>query len=104
MNYEQSYFSVNLGGHENILAVLGHGYLNNSSYYFFDMELCQLNLSHYILSEWNPTLLDKHLTITGDNKIMNAMSIMRQITNGVIYIHSQHEVHRDLKPLNSTLL
>ena len=51
--------------HENILSVLQHGYLQNKSHCFFDMELRQLNLHDYIQSEWNPTLTEqlKDLTI-----------------------------------------
>jgi serine/threonine protein kinase len=93
------------GAHENIVAVLRHGYLNNQASGFFDMELCQLNLHDYIQSEWEPSLLQKmqHLTITKETKLEKAMTIMMQISEGVVYIHRNGEVHRDLKPSNGTL-
>jgi serine/threonine protein kinase len=93
-------------GHENIVSVLRHGYLQNESYFFFDMELCQLNLDTYIKRDWTPTILQKmqYLTISMPprTRIRHVMLIMTQIVNGVSYIHAHKEIHRDLKPSNST--
>jgi serine/threonine protein kinase len=36
------------GGHSNIVAILAHGTLPDSNYYYIDMELCDFNLEHYI--------------------------------------------------------
>ena len=49
------------GGHKNIIAVLRHGKLPNSHYYFFDMELCEFNLEQYINLLWQPTDLETML-------------------------------------------
>src|SRR5437667_8853311 len=53
-------------GHANIISVLRHGYLQNKTYFFFDMELCQLNLDSYIKCKWTRDILEhaQHLTIT----------------------------------------
>ena len=36
------------GQEENIVIVTSHGTLSDPLYYFFDMELCDFNLQHYI--------------------------------------------------------
>jgi hypothetical protein len=36
---------------ENIVEVLRHGELPNSPFFFLDMEVCAMNLDHYIQSE-----------------------------------------------------
>lgn len=91
--------------HENIVSVLQHGYLQNESYVFFDMELCQSTLETYIRRDWNTTIYEKmqHLTIRGPPKsrMRDVMHIMMQIAEGTSYIHRHKEIHRDLKPSNS---
>jgi hypothetical protein len=42
------------GAHQNIVAVLQHGKLRNSPYYFFNMELCDFNLEAYTSRLWSP--------------------------------------------------
>ena len=73
-----------------IVTILSHGWLN-SSYYYFDMELCDLNLEQYISGMHN-------CSIVYDYKKVG--SIFKQITLGLDYIHQHGEVHRDLKPRN----
>lgn len=79
--------------HENIVTVLRHGWLN-SSYYFFDMELCEMNLEQYISGELNTSSVPETYDAT---EILN---IITQVTSGLDFIHNHAEVHRDLKPRN----
>jgi len=53
------------------------------------MELCEGNL--YDLIQGGPNPLG----------VQFIWGIMVQITNGLMFIHEQGEVHRDLKPQNS---
>jgi serine/threonine protein kinase len=92
--------------HPNIVQVLRLGELKNSPYYFIDMELCDCNLAHYIYqdssnSESIPHFYDDApLSVKG----LQIWHIMRQIVSGTAFIHSQNEVHRDLKPKNGTFV
>jgi serine/threonine protein kinase len=79
--------------HQHIVAVFCHGWLN-SSYYFFDMELCDMNLEHYIFGKEGPNFVKIYDEAT-------VFDIFRQITAGLDFIHCHEEVHRDLKPRNS---
>jgi serine/threonine protein kinase len=92
------------GGHQNIINVLGHGWLNDR--YYFDMELCIFNLEDYIVSNSRETFsLPKYLSpsaMKDEQGCLSLWGIISQITNGLTYIHIQHELHRDLKPRNST--
>ena len=95
------------GTHENIVIVLRHGPLHNSPYYFFDMELCDFNLDHYIPQLWEPTSLEtmhlgaQHKPIVDWNlRMKHIWVIMSQIAEGVTFIHLHDEIHRDLKPKN----
>jgi serine/threonine protein kinase len=98
------------GQHNNIVEVLQHGKLPNSPYYFIDMELCDINLDMYIEFICKPSSrpdLPGHLPITGNANAflypdqMAIIDILRDITNGVVFIHDHQEIHRDLKPRNS---
>jgi serine/threonine protein kinase len=64
------------------------------------MELCDFNLDDYILGVASPDvdLLDH------DRRERYQNSIMEQVLKGIEFIHSHDEVHRDLKPGNSTTL
>jgi serine/threonine-protein kinase/endoribonuclease IRE1 len=87
--------------HPNIVHVYRLGELPGSSlYYFIDMELCDVTLENYIRF----TLPSYSITDQGNPrlKVLRIWDIMRQIANGVAFIHSLQEVHRDLKPNNST--
>jgi len=66
------------------------GKFADSSHYFIDMEFCDKNLEEYIHE-------------TSNFEIDRIWSIMKDISDGVSFIHSHDEVHRDLKPRNSTL-
>lgn len=102
--------------HRNIVHVLNHGWLTSPfEYYFIDMELCDFNLHDYIYGDRTKLLkclrpfpkrdiLDTVLVRQDDFvcvKVMNVYTIMTHIVNGLEYIHSCGQVHRDLKPKNS---
>ena len=94
------------GGHKNITTVLEHGWLDEERY-FIDMEACILNLEDYISSEvrsvvgpskyFDPQCTDVSLGC------LSFRGIMEDITNGLNFIHSHKELHRDLKPRNGKL-
>jgi serine/threonine protein kinase len=85
---------------KNIVEVLGDGSLLNS-YHYLDMELCDLNLATYITWEWRPTIQETTMPLVNAHERMEQVwNIMKDITNGVAFIHNHNEVHRDLKPHN----
>jgi len=89
--------------HENIVSVLKLGELPNSSYYFIDMELCDLNLAVYIHrpNPPNPSQSLPYFIKEGSShKGIRIWNIMTQIAGGIKYIHSHDLVHRDVKPAN----
>jgi serine/threonine protein kinase len=89
--------------HENIVAVIKHGYLQRS-YYFIDMELCDYNLADY-MQEQRTRLNVSHYDDTDSQLICarDGFNIAMQICAGLEYIHARHAVHRDLKPRNGSL-
>jgi serine/threonine protein kinase len=92
---------------QNLVAVLRHGWLRESTYYYLDMELCQGNLEDYIEDSdiftyttiENPRLLDAKF---GRHGIWNTWDIMEQIASGLEFIHNCGHVHRDIKSRNGT--
>src|SRR5271170_5930502 len=90
-----------VGAHSNIVPVLRLGRFP-PSYYFLDMELCDLNLETHIKREWTARVQTKMPFFTADMSPRTRMSqvweIMECITSGVAFIHANEEVHRDLKP------
>jgi serine/threonine protein kinase len=94
------------GGHNNIISVWGHGELDLHNY-FFDMELCIMNLDHFICGDIKSILgwdrfLDPAL-LNSDLASLNLWVITKQITSGLDFLHSHRELHRDLKPKNGKL-
>lgn len=90
-------------GHPNIIKVLQHGWLNGKGqYYFFDMELCEMNLEDYmqehIASKLGPKYLDP--IVNDELSCLSLWGIVRQITSGLEFIHKHRELHRDMKPQN----
>jgi serine/threonine protein kinase len=70
------------------------------------MERCDLNLETYILRKWTARLhqrvpffvnIDSSPTSV---KIAQARELMKDIIEGLVFIHSHKMIHRDLKPRN----
>jgi serine/threonine protein kinase len=92
--------------HRNIVRVFDHGCLY-SRCYFVDMELCDLNLDHWIHRRWDETTARKLPVLTAElpsrMRITQVWDIMEDVTRAVAFIHSHHEIHRDLKPRNGKM-
>ena len=91
--------------HVNIVEVFNHGILPSSPYYFIDMELCGLSLKEYIHTEAkadNSQSVPFFVRDAGvDVTVSQIWNIMKQIADGIEYIHTQGHAHRDIKPANS---
>ena|ERR1700737_2954982 len=88
------------GAHPNIVAVFRHGQLPNMPCYFIDMELCDINLTHYMYSGMVPD----NIPAFSRDDVQQIWNVMISIASGVKYIHNLGEVHRDLRPDNSMFL
>ena len=99
----QAINTLSVSGHKNLLKVLNHGWLPDSSFYFFDMEFCAESLDHVI--QKGDTHVS-HLIRPGVKKVEFSkrfrftFGIARQIIEGLAFIHRCGEIHRDLKPSN----
>jgi len=72
------------------------------------MEFCEMNLAHFIEGKWNVDPVTKLPRLT-DNmsysvKVGQIWDVVEGITCGLTFIHSEMEIHRDLKPRNGTSL
>ena len=92
--------------HKNIVTVMRVGKIPKHLYWFIDMERCDLNLETYILRKWTARLhqrvpffvnIDSSPTSV---KIAQARDLMKDIIEGLVFIHSHKMIHRDLKPRN----
>jgi hypothetical protein len=87
--------------HPNIVKVFDYGQLNpDSVVHFIDMELCDVSLENYLMGQEFPLLLGWKIVRDRDEIPAYAYAILQQILNGLLYIHSLHEVHRDVSPHN----
>jgi serine/threonine protein kinase len=94
-----------LGAHPNIVTVFDHGRVRpDSPFYFIDMEFCEINLSDYIDGTLSVTTLTDWGQVRGSGELHLSVicDIMKQVLEGLIFIHEHNEVHRDLDPLNGT--
>ena len=89
--------------HPNIVQVMNHGLLWNSPYYYIDMELCDMNLEDYLQQKppsSTAAVLPCCIKGGGLDALIQTWSIMSQIASGVVYIHRENQIHRDIKPGN----
>jgi serine/threonine protein kinase len=73
----------------------------DSQHYFIDMELCDQSLDRYI-SDFHSTQNTKLQNALKEGHATSIWKIMRDVTDGLSFIHSHLEIHRDLKPQNGT--
>jgi serine/threonine protein kinase len=86
--------------HKNIISVFDCGCLLAPCYYI-DMELCGYNLEVWIRRQRDHEKAENVAsTTTEESRMAQIREIMLDIIGGVIYIHSQKQTHRDLKPRN----
>jgi serine/threonine protein kinase len=86
--------------HENIVQVFEHGRVPGFPYYFIDMELCDVDLSAYIDGKGAGALLAKRIDPALSEGMTAIWEILKDITDGLIFIHELKEIHRDMKPRN----
>jgi serine/threonine protein kinase len=88
--------------HPNIVQIFEFGQLKpNSSFYFIDMESCEFTLAHYITGADVPFLVNWKIFCMLPQ---NICEINEHIIDGLIFIHKNGEVHRDLSPQNGMSL
>jgi serine/threonine protein kinase len=96
-----------LGIGQNVVFALQHGWIDQDHFYL-DMELCVLILNDFIRS--CPQDISTSSTFwnfsEGQDPLgcFSLLGIIRQITQGLGFIHSKGEIHRDLKPHNGKAL
>src|SRR5271170_3907673 len=105
---------MKIGGHENIITIITHDWLPLSSYYYIDMELCDLTLHDYInyLAKRKPAPFEisskiSPVFVTVDPpvsmRVYNMWTVGSHIARGLEFMHEQDHVHRDLTPRNGTI-
>lgn len=85
-----------------MVSVFGYGGLS-APYYYIDMELCEFTLTDYLYKERVAAGQDCFNRLQPPLKIKMIWHIMTQIADGVVFIHKEGYVHRDLKPNNSDI-
>lgn len=100
---------VCVSGQENIVQVYHQNRFRTLQVYYFDMELCCMNLSQYIHRDRN-LLFGQGRAFTNDSfvpndcstrlKTSNLWTIASHISLGLKFIHGKRYTHRDLKPHN----
>lgn len=85
-------------GHPNIVQVLEYGSLKEDAMFFFiDMELCEASLEEYLRGGISVGGGPTWETVCKDAAVMadKACIILQHIVNGLFYIHTMGEAHRD---------
>jgi len=87
--------------HPNIVQVLEYGTLKTGGvFYFIDMEICDTTLEKYMNGQSVEGLMDWETVVQSDTRETYVYGILRHILHGLLYIHTLHEVHRDLSAHN----
>lgn len=88
--------------HRNIVNILRHDHVQNSPFYYIDMQFCDINLDDYIYKPWPESLSGTSKFFrSGKPTIPIEWTILAEIVSGLEFIHHLGYVHRDLKPRNS---
>ena len=94
------------GSHHNIKAVLQHGWLPISPFYFIDLPL-ELRKSRELHprngSVFYMTICSDSDSGVSDDRTETIWEIVRDIANALEFIHGDGEVHRDLKSCNGSI-
>jgi serine/threonine protein kinase len=85
--------------------VFGFGHLNSSGLlrFFIDMEVCDTDLETWIQRDRGIQAAQTYECSPGFQELQ-VWNIVRQIADGLVFIHEQKEIHRDLKPSNGNLI
>src|SRR5271155_1219168 len=73
------------GGHRNIIIILQHGWINKDQWYYFDMELCAMNLQDFIYEKYITALGNPYfdpISVGDEPKCLRLWNIMLDITRG----------------------
>jgi len=81
------------GGHRNIIQVFEYGAFATGACYYFDMELCSINLKEHMSQQ-----------DTSNLQLGEIYLIMKDVTEGVAHLHRANLAHRDIKPQNGNLV
>jgi serine/threonine protein kinase len=88
------------GMHRNIITVFECGELPDLSHTFIDMELCSVNLYQYSKGMRTALLVHDSVESATTLNTNEIWTIVTHIADALTFIHSHHEIHRDLKPQN----
>lgn len=91
---------------EPLIRVYRFGKLVDSPYFYIDMELCDFSLEIYIyeIGISRASGLHSPRCFPSSRDTNSIWVTMRDISEGLAFIHRNSEVHRDLKPTNSDIL
>lgn len=92
-----------IGWHDNIVTVLGYGWLDSrlKERFYVDLEPCLLNLDDYVRGNIKSILtLPKFFGQEKRLRCLTFWGIMQDISSGLSFMHSCSELHRDIKPRN----
>jgi serine/threonine protein kinase len=97
-HHEEVVERVGATRHENVVSVLGRGWMSYSQLYFYDMTFCPLDLHKYISMMSKGTNVSMTFSVEAGGK--NIFWIVADITRGLSFLHSHGQIHGNLKPTN----
>jgi serine/threonine protein kinase len=89
-------------GHENIVQVYQQDVLRLTTFYFIDMELCDINLDEYLQGRRDLHSLFEWKIAEGHGPFLT-YTILQEILAGLIFIHDSEDAHMNLHPRNGNL-